>query len=260
MIGTLRKIFRKIYYTIYGKNGKTVKINNEDYVVSAYVSRGVNSIIDETPLKLLTSMCGRAKTVFDIGGNIGLISVLLSKRMTPGSVIYSFEPAPVSFKYLKDNARVQKGNAKIIPVNYAVSNSIGKLNFTNDGNSCLNHISSSASEETVSVDAITVDAFCAQNKIIPEVIKIDVEGAEYLVLQGMTETLSNNNCLVLLEIHSDTLSAQGVSGRMLYNIINSAGYTAYDTTGKKIDEAVIMKHACIILSKDKPADHIFLIN
>ena len=52
MVGILRKAFRSSYYALYGKAGKNIKINNEDYTVSAHIARGIASEIDEVPLKL----------------------------------------------------------------------------------------------------------------------------------------------------------------------------------------------------------------
>src|SRR5580658_7176486 len=104
MIAILRKAFRAIYYTLYGNSGKNIRINNETYTVSAHVARGISNTIDEVPLKLLANLSKTADVLFDIGGNIGVIATILSGKMKKGSIIYSFEPAPLSFKYLADTA------------------------------------------------------------------------------------------------------------------------------------------------------------
>ncbi len=256
----LKRIFRYFYRLLYLKSGKGIKINNEDYNVSAYVARGINSVIDETPLKLLINLSRNAETVFDIGGNIGVIAVILAKKMQPGTTIYSFEPAPLSYQYLEDTARVQKGNARIITVNNAVSNNNEKLAFTNDGNSCTNHISTQQEEGTVLIDAITIDSFCEKSKVIPQVMKIDIEGAEYWALEGMQKTLKNNNCMVLVEIHGAFLTENHINGAMFGNIVDNIGYKVYNTKGEEIRGSEIMENACVILAKSKPDDAIFKIN
>lgn len=258
-MSVLKDIARSAYYSVYGKSGISVKINNEDYVVSAHVARGLGSVIDEVPLKLLSNLCKEADVLFDIGANIGIIAMILAKKMKPGTTIYSFEPAPVSFKYLADTARVQKGNAKIKAENVAISNEDGKLYFTNDGHSCTNHVATADEAGVISVDAITMDSFCKHNKVVPQVVKVDVEGAEYLALQGMRDTLKNNNCTVLMEMHLIQLKESGVSGQMFADIIDEVGYKAFSETGAEIASNEVMSHACVILAREKPGTHIFNI-
>jgi len=261
MVGLLKRIFRFSYYSVYGMGGKKIKINNEDYTISAYVSRGVNSTIDEVPLKLLINLAKyrNADVLFDIGGNIGVIALMLAKKMKPASTIYSFEPAPVSFKYLKDTARVQKENAKIIPVNYAVSNNNNKLYFTNDGNSCTNHISAENEPGTITIDSITIDSFCQKNNVVPQVIKIDVEGAEFWALEGMKETLRNNNCSVLVEIHQQYLLDNNISSDMFSSLIDSVGYKVFNEKGDEIESRSIFRNTCVILAKESLPKSIFQV-
>ncbi len=252
MKGLLRKIFRSLYYSVYGNTGKEIIINNEPYTVSAHVARGIKNTIDEAPLKALSALCVNAKTLLDIGGNIGLIAAILAKKMKPGSFIYSFEPAPLSFKYLEDTARVQKGNARIIPVNNAVSNNTQKIYFTNDGSSCTNQISSENAANTIAIQPIRIDDFCRENSISPEVIKVDIEGAEYLALDGMRATLKNSNCIVLVEIHKKQLTESNITNEMFAGLINDIGYNVYNTNGEKVDSNRVLDHDCIILSRTNP--------
>ncbi|MES2701160.1 MAG: FkbM family methyltransferase [Bacteroidota bacterium] len=259
MVDVLRKVFRASYYALYGKKGKGIKINNEDYNVSAYVSRGISKIVDETPLKLLINMSRNARIVFDVGANVGVIAIMVAKRMQPGTIIYSFEPAPLSYKYLADTARVQDGNAKIIPQNYAISSENGKLYFTNDGDSCTNHIAAQNDPNVIAIEALTLDSFCQKNKVVPEVIKVDIEGAEYWALEGMQQTLKNNNCSVLMEIHDAFLRAHNIDGKMFGRVVDAIGYKVFNTAGQQIGNDEIMQHTCVIIAKQKPAEEVFKI-
>jgi hypothetical protein len=65
---------------------------------------------------------------------------------------------------------------------------------------------------------VTVDAVSALIKRYPDVIKIDVEGAELLVLRGARKTLQEGKPRVLLEVHSDSLKIEcrGFLGRLGY--------------------------------------------
>jgi hypothetical protein len=126
MKALLRPIFRSLYHLIY-RNGKDILINGEQYKVSAHIARGINRTIDEPPYNILKKLAADANVVFDIGASNGIISLLLSKQMKNSSSIFSFEPTPGIFNILKDNAKVQNGNATITPYNLAVGSEDGFL-------------------------------------------------------------------------------------------------------------------------------------
>ncbi len=256
---TFRVLFRSLYYAVYGRAGKAITINNEQYVVSAHTARGINPVIDELPLKLLCNLAKDANILFDIGANIGVISLILSKKMKPGSTIYAFEPAPATFVYLKDTARVQKGNAKVIAFNNAISNKNEVLRFTNLERTTRNHVVTDNRADTLPVNAIALDSFCAEHKVIPEVIKIDIEGAEYWALQGMAQTLKHNNITVLVEIHPEYLATNDITGKMFEDYILSIDYKAFDISGSEIPASEILHNTIVVLAKQKPAATVFNI-
>jgi FkbM family methyltransferase len=255
----LRKTLRGIYYSVYGQSGKTITINNEPHTVSAYIARGVNPVIDETPLKLLINLAKDADILFDIGANVGIISVIVANKMKPGSTIYSFEPVPNTFKFLNDSARVQKGNAKVKAFNYAISSKNETLQFSNMERTTRNHIIKEAATNTIPVTAVSLDSFCAEHKVIPQVLKIDIEGAEYWALQGMQQTLKNNNCKVLVEIHQEYLQANGITGKMFEDYVNSIGYKVFNIEGKEISPDKMIANVNVILAKEHPGQAVFTI-
>ncbi len=256
---SLRGLFRQLYYAVYGKAGKSITINNEAYQVSAHTARGINSVIDELPLKLLGNLVKDADVVFDIGANIGVISIILSKKMKQGATIYAFEPAPNTFVYLKDTARVQTGNAVIIPFNNAISNKQEVLQFTNLERTTRNHVVTGNQPGTIAVKAITIDAFCAEHKVVPQVMKIDVEGAEYWALLGMEQTLKQNDCTILVEIHPEYLASHGITAAMFQDFIQLVGYKVFNTAGQELHAAEILNNIIVILARKQPASAVFIV-
>ena len=260
MRSLLRKPFRFFYYSLYGSKGKDVVVNNEKYRMSAYISRGVNPVLDETPYKILKNLVSNASVVFDIGANVGIISVLISKSMKPQSKIYSFEPVSSTYKMLADNARVQRGNATVIPFNLALSNSIGDIYFTNRAVHTVNNILRKPEADSILVKSTTVDTFCIEHKVIPQVVKVDVEGAEYFVLEGMVQTLQQNDCIVLVEIHSGMLGDFGVDEQQFEALLEKIGYHLYNINGDELGYDKVMSNACVVLSKTPLDSSIFSIS
>lgn len=136
----------------------------------------------------------------DIGANIGFYSFLaLKKRGFKKS--YCFEANPDTFKVLKKNVSLNGCDDKIILNNIALGSKKSKLNFAKNkfhtGGSRvidINNYKSSKDEKIISVEQVKLDSYVRDNKLnVSKIsfIKIDVEGHEYEVLKGMSNTLKN---------------------------------------------------------------------
>lgn len=139
-------------------------------------------------------------TVFDIGANIGDITLMFSKLVGPTGTVHSFEATGSTFAQLEENVKL--ANCANVRVNHlAVADSLGSLQFYiyDQEHSRLNSladrplgnygmaVSPIGVEE---VQAITVDSYCEQHKIeFIDLLKVDVEGAEYQVLKGANRML-----------------------------------------------------------------------
>jgi FkbM family methyltransferase len=141
----------------------------------------------------------------DIGAYVGSYSVIASKYCTHGS-IHSFEMNPLLIDELRKNRTINNINnlriicAAVWDINGLVLNFCPVVEKDNSTNSILEDVNGSS----LGVSSIRIDSYCEQNKIIPDIVKIDVEGAEVRVLKGMEYTLKNIDTL-FLEIHPNWL-------------------------------------------------------
>jgi len=81
----------------------------------------------------------------------------------------------------------------------------------------------------------TLDAFCRSQGIRPDVIKIDVEGAEFSVLEGAREILAEARPLLVVSIHPQHLKALGRDAAELHALAEASGYTVSDTDGRAVE-------------------------
>lgn len=148
-------------------------------------------------------------TVFDVGANIGELTLLFSKFVTRGGIVHSFEPTPQTFEKLKSiTSLASKKNVQLNQV--AVSKNDGFINF-NVYKEEFSSWNTSAfrplekygidlkPEDSISVPSITIDTYCLKNKIDRiDLLKIDVEGAELDVLDGAKKMFQEQkiNCCV----------------------------------------------------------------
>jgi len=163
--------------------------------------RGMSIIINQMEsaqvdyaIKILNNNC----ICFDIGANVGFYTLLFSKY---AKEVYAFEPLPRNLKYLIRLSEVNKiTNAKIIPC--AVSDS-SKISYFSEGdNPALGNLSD---DGNVPVLVTTCDQFVSKTNVVPDLLKIDVEGSELNVFRGANNLLKSYHPSILLSVHSDQL-------------------------------------------------------
>lgn len=150
--------------------------------------------VEDKQLRLANFFIPVNGNCFDIGANVGLYSLLFSKR---AKSVYSFEPFPRNIYYLKRNLFLNKIiNVNVIP--YAVSNVDGFSNFEEGENFSTGKLDFKGN---LKVKTMRLDTFIKLNNIDPDLIKIDVEGAEYDVLRGAEFLLENYKPIIFLSTH-----------------------------------------------------------
>lgn len=144
---------------------------------------------------------------FDVGANIGLVSVLIGRRpeMANGR-IYAFEPEPRNLAQLKRNLQANDFGERGVADGVALASKEGRAELhvrgpVGDGRHSL--VVAKKSTDSVDVELITMTKFCADRGVKPDVVKIDVEGAEGEVIAGMGGLLAEGHPRELfMEIHS----------------------------------------------------------
>ena len=135
--------------------------------------------------------------LFDIGANIGSYSLVGSENMD--GLVYAFEPHPVTFKYLQKNVKLNK-RSNVKAINMAVGSEIGVILLTDVSGSATNHRVLSGGEGSIKVECCRIDSFCEENQVLPNILKIDVEGYEMDVLIGAGCVLENVD-IIMVEIN-----------------------------------------------------------
>jgi len=138
--------------------------------------------------------------IFDVGAHVGSVSMIYMQKF-PNSKIYSFEPFPASFVSLKEKAKTYP---QINPQNIAISDKKQDLILNINSSSATNSILPThqfaslywgddllETKGHILVPAISIDQFCKEMNIQSiNILKIDVQGAEYSVLAGAQKMLS----------------------------------------------------------------------
>lgn len=142
-------------------------------------------------------------TMLDVGAHVGCHALLAARLVGPEGKVYAFEASPDNFALLRKNVELN-GYRNIALVPKAVAEKTGTVTFHlspegNDRNSIYESSRSSGQGRSLQVPTVSLDDFLEQEGW-PKVdfVKIDVEGAEPLVFQGMTKLLKRSTELVLI--------------------------------------------------------------
>jgi FkbM family methyltransferase len=180
--------------------------------------------------ELLGHLLKRGDQFIDIGANIGMISLVCAHLVGPTGRGLAFEPNPAVFRRLKGHIE-ENGLSHVEPINAALGDAEGTAELYFPGSH--SGIGTLVTGRGDNGDHVTVtvkrgDQFGSRlDPNRPTLIKIDVEGYEYQVLQGMDELLARPETAVVLEVTDSMLRGAGASARMLYDRLEGFGYSGY---------------------------------
>jgi len=174
----------------------------------------------------------RGRDAIDIGANIGFFSVLIGKHLSAGRRVLAVEPTTNALGKLHRNIDgngirsktiVYEGVASSEPGQVTINTIAGKEEYSSLGP--LDHPSIRGEvSESYSVPASTVDTLIGQFHLDPGFMKIDVEGAEHLVLMGARNTLLTHRPVILSELTDSLLRQNQSSSAQVIEYLNSLGY------------------------------------
>lgn len=175
--------------------------------------------------------------LFDIGANIGLYTIT-AKSIPSIKKIYSFEPEEHAFQHLLANIKLNEMEVIAEPINQAISDQIKNVRFGIQGPaSGINGVIETSFHDhekyntTIEVLAVPVDEIAGfSNQRIA--VKIDVEGHEMEALRGCVRTLSDNVCIVQVEIYKNYAIVKKLLSDVGYGQIFSIANDYYFTNAE----------------------------
>ena len=171
--------------------------------------------------------------VFDIGANIGWFSVLMAK-MGQNSNIFSFEPIPITYNFLKKNIAINKIK-NVHTYNLAFSEKAGEEDFfyfkSGSAIASLKNLIHHEKASKIACKVETLDRFYSNNPVKGiNLIKIDTEGSELLVLKGACNLLQSERPPIMVEIVDEWCNEFGHEPKDVIDFLLSKGYEMFVST------------------------------
>jgi FkbM family methyltransferase len=176
------------------------------------------------------------KDVIDVGANIGFFTVSMAKQLSVGRKVLSVEPTPGAISLFLKNIKKNQVTDSVLLYPGVVSNNFesisiniasGNEEYSTIGEKIIHESVRDLPVEKIRVECSTIDRLVEMYNLIPGLIKIDVEGAEYLVLDGAQKTLRKFSPVVVFESSKELIKnfpytftdIQGIFKKMNYRVI-----------------------------------------
>ena len=229
---------------------KAVAIQNLRMLFNGYERHLVSEII---------SMPGQIRIAYDIGAHVGYMTLALAQRVGSTGKVYAFEPCPDNRVFIEELI-LHNNLMKIVNImDLALADTNGHQNLILGETSFMHSLDGvagrleRAGKMTINVKTSTLDTFVFDHShSSPDLLKIDVEGAEDLVIQGGLRTLNSYAPKLLIEIHGPTKAGN------VWNLIKDFSYSWTHLTSNGKEAISSLEKLLSFFSKDSWTHHFFL--
>jgi FkbM family methyltransferase len=192
---------------------------------------------------------------FDVGAHHGWVSMWTLPLVGKEGLVVSFEPSPANLSILEwHRTRNNFSQWKIVPKAVSDVDAEEEEFFLVDtGDSPMNSLTtgvpgmplmSGRDIRKTSIQTITLDTFCGEVSLKPNLVKIDVEGAELLVLRGAAKLLRESCPTIILAVHPYWLPT-GQSTKQIFELLTRYGYSVYDSEGCSVEYLQSGEYLCL---------------
>ena len=174
----------------------------------------------------------------DVGANVGLYSVLLSRLLSSNRRVLAAEPTPGALRLLRSNLERNGCLENVVVFEGAVTDRRAAVTInTLQGQEEYSSIRTGVGEGEVSIDVEgrTIDDLVEQHGLKPGFIKIDTEGAELLVLRGGLNTLRVHRPVILSELADQYLRAFKCTSADVVHFLRDEGYKVCNAANANAD-------------------------
>ena len=214
------------------KDGRHYHFDAHDRVARMY-SVPHTGTFEAKETEFVRSFVQPGQVCFDVGASFGWYTILLSKLVGPTGHVHAFEPIPHTFNILQSNVTLNEcSNVTLNNVALNATNGRKDLFLPDIGVSGSFRLHRyEKTYQTISCRARTLDDYCLEKGISRvDFIKADIEGAEWLMLKGATETLRQSKPVLFLEIQSESTQLFGYEPVELFAWLTDFGYVPHFVT------------------------------
>lgn len=211
--------------------GLKVSFDTRDYFSNTWFYGPKNLTIAHEPgtTRLIAHLAKTANAFVDIGANLGYFTVIAGASQ-PGLRILALEMDAYLRPLIERNAAIN-GISNLSIETCAVGDGEGQVSYTPHAYSFLLKLSqepTGALALAAKAPIAGIDALLSMHAITPDLVKLDIDGAEVGALRSASKMLSNPDLTMLFEIHPDLIAANGEDISEAGQILADQGFRAYE--------------------------------
>lgn len=190
--------------------------------------------------------CRGKSCVLDVGAHIGLVTLPVASVMAADGRLVSFEPAESNRRLLLRHLAANAFASVVVEGALVGDSEAAAVEFYEmDDASGMNTVVAGAMDgayRAVTKSQVTLDGYCERNGLSPQVIKIDVEGAELGVLRGARRIIASCRPSIFLSVHPRQIAILGETTEQLADLIESLGYDCRHIDGSSVDSFALREY------------------
>lgn len=192
--------------------------------------------------KLLSKELKKDMVCLDVGGNIGYYTLFESNIVGENGKVIAIEPSPPNFQHLKKNLEIQN-TENVDAYNFAAGDKDGEINFliyeeSNGSFTIPDGETTDLPGELIKVQAKRLDTFLNELKQEHvDFVRMDVEGYESHIIEGMTNTIKKSKPMFQIEVHASIMGKEGT--KKFLKTFQDFGYEAKYYVPRDIDLPII---------------------
>lgn len=198
-------------------------------------------VFEEKESNYLRKIIKPGMTVVDCGANFGWYTTLLASLVGPTGSVHCFEPIPTVYGFLRENISANSFEGCVVANNFALGNNVGRIDMVVPLRQGTGTPFASFKRQTwgkhvnVDVEVSTLDKYCEENKLHNiGFIKCDVEGAEFLVMQGAGKLFaSGERPVIMLELVEASMQPFGFVRKDIYQYLAKYNYAPHYIDAKE---------------------------
>lgn len=231
-VKAVQPVYARFLNYVAGNHGLAWTVNDEPLRIHPGVRRFVPRQSEPVLFNFLRNNLKPGQTVFDIGSFLGVYAVFAARWVGPSGRVILFEPTAANHPIIKAHLRFNGVEERVRLIEAAVGERPRVAEFFQYPESYMNKIPAAhddpAEALVTQVSVITLDEICTELKLIPDWIRMDVQGLEFDVLRGSREVIKagRGRLRIIAEIHSQFWPQMGLDKTKVQNILADLGLRA----------------------------------
>jgi FkbM family methyltransferase len=191
------------------------------------------------------------KVAYDVGANIGLVTLFLARCVGEKGLVIAFEPTPLNADRLMENVRLNKlQHVRVYQKALGDTETVTTIVYTPDASGIATLREDLAQRyrkqyvlHDFQVEVVPLDTLVESESLpLPDFLKIDIEGYEYPMLLGARQTIQRARPMIFVELHGNTPEGWKQNYEAVYKFLDGMNYRLFAADRMPINSENLHDH------------------